>query len=121
MGAAHRKDVSSLVRNRKDSGNLKDKEIREKLVLKLKRKAESNVSSQAGRVNKVKTGGGGLESVSDDGLSDALEDISEDEEMEDASEDEIDEDSSAGSNQSDNDSNEELRLTSTDEEKDKGK
>merc|ERR1712034_83879 len=59
MLAAHRKDVSSLVRNRKDSENLKDKEkeIREKLVMKLKRKAESNVSSQAGRVNKVKTGG----------------------------------------------------------------
>ena len=37
------------------SGNLKDKEreIREKLVLKLKRKAESGVASQEGRVTKV--------------------------------------------------------------------
>ena len=38
------------------SGNLKDKEraIREKLVLKLKRKAESGVASQEGRVTKVR-------------------------------------------------------------------
>ena len=38
------------------SGNLKDKEreIREKLVLKLKRKAESGVASHEGRVTKVR-------------------------------------------------------------------
>ena len=38
------------------SGNLKDKEreIREKLVMKLKRKAESGVASQEGRVSKVR-------------------------------------------------------------------
>ena len=71
MLKAHRKDVSSLIKGKKGdprlcfvfflfscpsaSGNLKDKEreIREKLVLKLKRKAESGVASQEGRVTKV--------------------------------------------------------------------
>ena len=72
MLKAHRKDVSSLIKGKKGdprlcfvfflfscpvaSGNLKDKEreIREKLVLKLKRKAESGVASQEGRVTKVR-------------------------------------------------------------------
>jgi len=55
MLKAHRKDVTSLIKGKKASGNLKDKEreIREKLVLKLKRKAESGVASQEGRVSKV--------------------------------------------------------------------
>merc|ERR1719225_2517370 len=53
MLKAHRKDVTSLIKGKK--GNLKDKEIREKLVMKLKRKAESGVASQEGRVSKVKT------------------------------------------------------------------
>ena len=70
MLKAHRKDVTSLIKGKKGSlglgcvcnlfcpsasGNLKDKEreIREKLVLKLKRKAESGVASQEGRVTKV--------------------------------------------------------------------
>merc|ERR1712192_11521 len=80
MLKAHRKDVSSLIKGKKASGNLKDKEreIREKLVLKLKRKAESGVASQEGRVIKVKTED--LEAVSDGGLSEELEDVSEDEE-----------------------------------------
>merc|ERR1711936_858917 len=81
MLKAHRKDVSSLIKGKKASGNLKDKEreIREKLVLKLKRKAESGVASQEGRVTKVKTED--LEAVSDGGLSEELEDVSEDEEF----------------------------------------
>ena len=71
MLKAHRKDVTSLIKGKKGgprlgcvcnlfcpsaSGNLKDKEreIREKLVLKLKRKAESGVASQEGRVTKVR-------------------------------------------------------------------
>merc|ERR1719341_1461472 len=54
MLKAHRKDVTSLIKGKKASGNLKDKEreIREKLVLKLKRKAESGVASQEGRVRR---------------------------------------------------------------------
>lgn len=102
MLAAHRKDVSSLLKNKKDSGNLKDKEreIREKLVQKLKRKAEKAVT-------KAKSGGEGLESISDDDLSEDLEDVSEDEELgvSDSSEE-----------LSEIDSEEELRLTTTDED-----
>jgi len=81
MLKAHRKDVTSLIKGKKASGNLKDKEreIREKLVLKLKRKAESGVASQEGRVTKVKAED--LEAVSDGGLSEELEDVSEDEEF----------------------------------------
>jgi len=75
MLKAHRKDVTSLIKGQK--GNLKDKEreIREKLVMKLKRKAESGVASQEGRVSKVKTEE--LEAVSDGGLSEELEDVTE--------------------------------------------
>merc|ERR1719431_62921 len=93
MLAAHKKDTGGSSKSRKDSGRDhmrdKEKEIRDKLVLKLKKKAESNVSNQEGRVTKVKSVGEGLESVSDEELSDALEDVSNNEEIEDISDDEI--------------------------------
>merc|ERR1719430_2323244 len=122
MLKAHRKDVSSLIKGKKASGNLKDKEreIREKLVLKLKRKAESGVASQEGRVTKVKTED--LEAVSDGGLSEELEDVSEDEDMDEVSDsDDAGKSSDESEDVSEIDSDEDLRLTSTDEEKEKSK
>jgi len=117
--AAHRKDTGSSSKNRKGSGRDflrdKEKEIRDKLVLKLKKKAESNVVNQKGKVSKAKSTGEGLESVSDEDLSDALENNKG---MEDISDDEIETDSSE-SVTSDIDSEEELRLTSTDDDSDK--
>merc|ERR1719327_2402124 len=122
MLKAHRKDVTSLIKGRKGSGNLKDKEreIREKLVMKLKRKAESGVASQEGRVSKVKTEE--LEAVSDGGLSEELEDVTEDEDVDGVSDSDSDNKSSEDSEEiSEIDSDEDLRLTSTDEEKEKKK
>jgi len=114
MVAAHRRDLKET-KGKKDSGSLKDKEreFREKLVLKMRRKAEVSVTSQEGRVTKVKGGGSELEAVSDEDLSDEeLEDVSEEEEGEGGrtTEEEL----------SEIDSSEELRLTSTDEEAEKG-
>jgi len=122
MLKAHRKDVTSLIKGKKGSGNLKDKEreIREKLVMKLKRKAESGVASQEGRVSKVKTEE--LEAVSDGGLSEELEDVTEDEDVDGVSDSDSDNKSSEDSEEvSEIDSDEDLRLTSTDEEKEKKK
>lgn len=122
MLAAHKKDTAGSSKSRKDSGrdHMKDKEkeIRDKLVLKLKKKAESSVSNQEGRVTKVKTVGEGLESVSDEELSDALEDVSNDEEMDAVSDEDL-EDKSSDSDASEIDSDEELRLTSTDDDSEK--
>merc|ERR1719431_1620956 len=66
MVAAHRRDLKDT-KGKKDSGSLKDKEreIREKLVLKMRRKAEVSVTSQEGRVTKVKGGGSELEAEED--------------------------------------------------------
>merc|ERR1719154_254225 len=69
MVAAHRRDLKET-KGKKDSGSLKEREFREKLVLKMRRKAEVSVTSQEGRVTKVKGGGSELEAVSDEDLSD---------------------------------------------------
>ena len=104
-----------------DSENLKDKEreIREKLVLKLKKKAEGDVEHQQGKISKAKTDG--FESVSDEDLSGALEDVSNEEAMEEISDDEMEDDDSDSEEDkiSEIDSEEELRLTSTDDDSEK--
>ena len=92
----------------------KEKEIREKLVLKLKNKAEGDLSKQKIKVTRAKNDD--FESVSDDDLSDKI-DVSNDE-VEDISEEDLqdtdsDESRSSGS---DIDSDEDLRLTSTDDD-----
>ena len=97
----------------------KEKEIREKLVLKLKSKAEGDLSKQKIKVTRAKNDD--FESVSDDDLSDKI-DVSNDE-VEDISEEDLrdsdsDESRSSGS---DIDSDEDLRLTSTDDDSDDDK
>jgi len=118
MLEAARKDAASSSKGKKDSDNLKDKEreIREKLVLKLKKKAEGDIEHHQGRISKVKTDG--FESVSDEDLSGTLEDVSnDDDDMEEISDEEMDDDSdSDGNDPSEIDSEEELRLTSTDDD-----
>merc|ERR1712025_657078 len=88
-------------------------EIREKLVLKLKRKAEGDVEHQQGKITKAKTDG--FESVSDEDLSGSLEDVSNDEDMEEISDVDLEDNSESEKDISEIDSEEELRLTSTDE------
>jgi len=121
MLEAARKDAAGPSRGRKDSENLKDKEreIREKLVLKLKKKAEGDVEHQQGKISKGKTDG--FESVSDEDLSGTLEDVSNEEDMEEISDVEMEDDESESEeeNVSEIDSEEELRLTSTDDDTDK--
>merc|ERR1712192_48264 len=116
-----RKDAAGPSRGRKDSENLKDKEreIREKLVLKLKKKAEGDVEHQQGKISKAKTDG--FESVSDEDLSGTLEDVSNEEDMEEISDDEMEDDESDSEEDkiSEIDSEEELRLTSTDDDSEK--
>lgn len=105
-------------RKKEASENLKakEKEIREKLVMKLKKKAEGDISRQKMKVNRAKNDD--FESVSDDDLSDEI-DVSNNE-MEQVSDDEknYDDSNSGSDNSSDIDSDEELRLTSTDEDSD---
>jgi len=118
MFEAAKKDAKSSSRRREDSENLKakEKEIREKLVLKLKKKAEGDINRQQIKVNRAKNDD--FESVSDDDLSDEI-DVSNDE-MEDISEEDLNNDVSDSDNDrsSEIDSDEELRLTSTDEDSD---
>merc|ERR1711902_298944 len=106
---------------KKASENLtaKEKEIREKLVLKLKNKAEGDLSKQKIKVNRAKNDD--FESVSDDDLSDEI-DVSNDE-MEDISEEDLKNEKSDSDDDksSEIDSDEELRLTSTDEDSDEDK
>ena len=94
--------------------NAKEKEIREKLVMKLKKKAEGDISRQQIKVNRAKNDD--FESVSDDELSEEV-DVSNDE-MEEISEEDLDKASSDSEKSSEIDSDEELRLTSTDEDSD---
>merc|ERR1719384_1426342 len=112
---AAKKDVKSS-RKKGDSENLKakEREIREKLVLKLKKKAEGDINRQQIKVNRAKNDD--FESVSDDDLSDEI-DVSNDE-MEDISEEDLNNDASDSDDDSEIDSDEELRLTSTDEDSD---
>jgi len=117
MLEAARKDAR-YSKGSKDTENLQDKEkeIREKLVLKLKKKAEGDVEQQQGKITKAKTDG--FESVSDEDISGPIEDGSSEEGMEDISDDEIEHDSESEEVSSEIDSEEELRLTSTDDESD---
>ena len=120
MFEAAKKDAKSSSRRREDSENLKakEKEIREKLVMKLKKKAEGDINRQQIKVNRAKNDD--FESVSDDDLSDEI-DVSNDE-MEDISEEDLKNDvSDSDDDDSEIDSDEELRLTSTDEESDDGR
>ena len=112
---AAKKDIKGA-RKKEASENLKakEKEIREKLVLKLKKKAEGDISRQKLKVNRAKNDD--FESVSDDDLSDEI-DVSNSE-MEKVSDDDLDNDDSNSDNSSEIDSDEELRLTSTDEDSD---
>merc|ERR1719367_825388 len=116
MFEAAKKDAKSSSRRREDSENLKakEKEIREKLVMKLKKKAEGDINKQQIKVNRAKNDD--FESVSDDDLSDEI-DVSNDE-MEDISEEDLNNDASDSDDDSEIDSDEELRLTSTDEDSD---
>merc|ERR1712107_943878 len=102
MGA--KKDAKSSSRRREDSENLKakEKEIREKLMLKLKKKAEGDINRQQIKVNRAKNDD--FESVSDDDLSDEIN-VSNDE-MEEVSEDNRND--SDSDNSSEIDSDEEL-------------
>ena len=90
----------------------KEKEIREKLVMKLKKKAEGDISRQQIKVNRAKNDD--FESVSDADLSEELN--ASNEEMEEISEDDLNKDSSDSDKSSEIDSDEELRLTSTDDD-----
>lgn len=121
MLEASRKDAKGPKKNKEDSENLKakEKEIREKLVLKLKKKAEGDINRAQIKVNRAKNDD--FESVSDDDLSDEME-VS-DEEMEEESEDDRKRDYSSEEDEkaSEIDTDEELRLTSTDEDSDDGK
>jgi len=121
MLEAARKDAAGPSKGaRDDAENLRDKEreIREKLVLKLKKKAEGDVEHQQGKITKAKTDG--FESVSDEELSGgSLEDVSYEEDMEEISDEEMEEDSESEDDISEIDSEEELRLTSTDDDSDK--
>jgi len=107
-----------------DSPNLKDteKDLRDKLVLKLKKSAEDSIEQQQRKITKAKTTG--FESDSDErSLKDLenLEGISDDE-MEEISEDEMGDEDSEGEEKdvSDADSvDDDIRLTSTDEDGDK--
>merc|ERR1712165_268075 len=112
---AAKKDVKSS-RKKGDSENLKakEKEIREKLVMKLKKKAEGDISRQQIKVNRAKNDD--FESVSDADLSEELN--ASNDEMEEISEDDINKDSSDSDESSEIDSDEELRLTSTDDDSD---
>lgn len=110
---------------RGDSPNLKDteKDMRDKLVMKLKKNAEESIEQQQRKISKAKTTG--FESDSDArSLKDLenLEGISDDE-MEEISDDEIEnEEESDGEveDMSDVDSvDDDLRLTSTDDDEDK--
>ena len=92
----------------------KEKEIREKLVMKLKKKAEGDISRQQIKVNRAKNDD--FESVSDADLSEEVN--ASNDEMEDISEDDINKDSSDSDESSEIDSDEELRLTSTDDDSD---
>jgi len=114
MLEAARKDAGPS-KGTNNSENLKDKEreIREKLVLKLKRKAEGDVEHQQGKITKAKTDG--FESVSDEDLSGSLEDVSNEEDMEEISDVDLEDNSESEKDISEIDSEEELRLTSTDE------
>lgn len=120
MLEAAKKDVKSS-RKKGDSENLKakEREIREKLVLKLKKKAEGDINRQQIKVNRAKNDD--FESVSDDDLSDEI-DVSNDE-MEDISEEDLKNEKSDSDDDksSEIDSDEELRLTSTDEDSDEDK
>lgn len=89
------------------------------MVLKLKKKAEGDVEHQQGKISKAKTDG--FESVSDEDLSGALEDVSNEEAMEEISDDEMEDDDSDSEEDkiSEIDSEEELRLTSTDDDSEK--
>merc|ERR1711933_482548 len=106
---AAKKDVKSS-RKKGDSENLKakEREIREKLVLKLKKKAEGDINRQQIKVNRAKNDD--FESVSDDDLSDEI-DVSNDE-MEDISEEDLknEKSDSDDDDSSEIDSDEELRL-----------
>ena len=108
------KKCSKVSKKKEASVNLtaKEKEIREKLVLKLKKKAEDGINRQKIKVNRAKNDD--FESVSDDDLSDEIN-VSNDE-MEEVSEDNRND--SDSDNSSEIDSDEELRLTSTDEDSD---
>jgi len=110
---AARKDAAG--KRGETSENLRDKEreIREKLVLKLKKKVESDIEHQQGKINRVKTDG--FESVSDDDLSSTLDNVSN-EEMEEVSNEESDQDSSSENETVSEIDSEELRLTSTEED-----
>jgi len=112
--AAAAKKGSRVSKKKEASVNLtaKEKEIREKLVLKLKKKAEDGINRQKIKVNRAKNDD--FESVSDDDLSDEIN-VSNDE-MEEVSEDNRND--SDSDNSSEIDSDEELRLTSTDEDSD---
>merc|ERR550525_577994 len=92
----------------------KEKEIREKLVMKLKKKAEGDISRQQIKVNRAKNDD--FESVSDADLSEELK--ASNDEMEEISEDDLNKDSSDSDQSSEIDSDEELRLTSTDDDSD---
>merc|ERR1711997_560049 len=92
----------------------KEKEIREKLVMKLKKKAEGDISRQQIKVNRAKNDD--FESVSDADLSEEVN--ASDDEMEEISEDDLNKDSSDSDKSSEIDSDEELRLTSTDDDSD---
>merc|ERR1719300_1465680 len=110
---AARKDAAG--KRGETSENLRDKEreIREKLGLKLKKKVESDIEHQQGKINRVKTDG--FESVSDDDLSSTLDNVSN-EEMEEVSNEESDQDSSSENETVSEIDSEELRLTSTEED-----
>ena len=111
---AAKKDAKKKGRKNESTNlNAKEKEIREKLVMKLKKKAEGDISKQQIKVNRAKNDD--FESVSDDELSE--EDVSNDE-MDEISEDDVDKGSSDSEKSSEIDSEEELRLTSTDEDSD---
>jgi len=121
---ASRKDSKGPKKNREDSENLKakEKEIREKLVMKLKKKAEGDINRAQIKVNRAKNDD--FESVSDDDLSDEIEVSGE--EMEEESDEDRDRRNSSSeeekeSDKSEIDTDEELRLTSTDEDSDDGK
>merc|ERR1712150_66063 len=101
------KDIKKEGRKKaSESLTAKEKEIREKLVLKLKSKAEGDLSKQKIKVTRAKNDD--FESVSDDDLSDKI-DVSNDE-VEDISEEDTDSDENRST---DIDSDEDLRLTST--------
>merc|ERR1712227_777887 len=104
MFEAAKKDAKSSSRRREDSENLKakEKEIREKLVMKLKKKAEGDINRAQIKVNRAKNDD--FESVSDDDLSDEIEVSGE--EMEEESDDDRDRRNSSSEDEKESDKSE---------------